>query len=58
MLKKRPVFIAAKTAATVGIVFAAERIRKKHPKRAIIFMAAANAAMAAVVAHNYSIDKR
>ena len=39
----------------VGIVFAAERIRKKHPKRAVMFMAAANAAMAAVVAHNYSV---
>jgi hypothetical protein len=57
IVKKRPVFIAAKAAATVGIVFAAERIRKKHPKRAVIFMVAANAAMAAVVAHNYSVGR-
>jgi hypothetical protein len=55
IVTKRPVFIGAKAAATVGSVFAAERIRKKHPRRAVIFMAAANAAMAAVVAHNYSI---
>jgi hypothetical protein len=44
--------------ATVVIVMAAEKIWKKHPVRAVIFMAAANTAVGAVVAHNYSVRQR
>lgn len=51
----RPAFIAVKAAATAAIVFQAERLWKDHPVRAIVFMVAANGAMAAIVAHNYSI---
>jgi len=48
-------FIAMKAAATTAIVFATERMWKTHPRRAVVFMAVANSAMAVVVAHNYSV---
>ncbi len=53
VVDNRPAFIAVKAAATTAIVWQAERMWKKHPVGAVIFMAAANGAMAAVVAHNY-----
>jgi uncharacterized protein DUF5658 len=46
-------FVSLKGAATAGTILVAEKIRKKHPKRAIAFMAAINAAYAVVVIHNY-----
>jgi hypothetical protein len=55
IVKHRPAFIAAKAAATAGMVLAAEKMWKTHPVRAIVFMGVANVAMAAVVAHNYSV---
>jgi hypothetical protein len=55
IVKNRPAFLTAKAAATVGMVYAAEKMWKAHPVRAIVFIGAANAAMAAVVAHNYSV---
>ena len=51
-------FVSAKAAATAGTVYVVERIRKKHPKRAIVFIAAINATYAFVVAHNYKASSR
>jgi hypothetical protein len=51
-------FVAVKTAATAATVFAAEQIRKKHPRRAMVFMAAVNAAYAGIVIHNYRAGRR
>jgi hypothetical protein len=48
-------FIAVKAGATAGIIWASERMWKKHPVGAVVFMVAANSAMAVVVAHNYSV---
>lgn len=45
--------VSMKAGATVATLLVAEKIRKKHPKRALIFMAAINAAYAFVVSHNY-----
>jgi hypothetical protein len=45
--------VTVKAAATAGTIFIAERIRKKHPKRALIFMAAIDAAYAVIVTHHY-----
>ena len=45
--------ISMKAMATAGTIFFAERIRKKHPKRAVAFIAAINAAYALIVVHNY-----
>jgi uncharacterized protein DUF5658 len=48
-------FAAVKAGTTAGTIWIAERMRKKHPAGAVVFMLASNAAMAAVVAHNYAI---
>jgi len=48
-------FAVVKAGATAGTIWIAERMRKKHPAGAVVFMLASNAAMAAVVAHNYAI---
>jgi hypothetical protein len=50
-------FVAVKAAVTAGAIWATERLWKKHPKRAVIFAVLLNAAMAAVVTHNYRIAK-
>jgi hypothetical protein len=44
---------AVKAAATAGLVYSAERIWKKNKTAAVVFMVAANSAMALVVQHNY-----
>jgi hypothetical protein len=46
-------FAAMKAAGTAGIIFAAERIRKKNRAAAVGLMIASNSAMAWVVQHNY-----
>jgi hypothetical protein len=51
----RAAFLAVKAGATAGTVWISEKMRRKHPVRAIVFMVATNAAMAAIVAHNFSI---
>jgi len=48
-------FLALKAGATAGMIWASERMRKKHPGRAVVLMLASNATMAVIVALNYSI---
>jgi hypothetical protein len=48
-------FISMKAAASAATIYVAERIRKRHPKRALLFMAAVNSAYAFVVVHNYKV---
>ena len=48
-------FLAVKAGSTAATIWVAEKWRRKHPVRAMIFMASTNAAMAAVVAHNMSL---
>jgi hypothetical protein len=50
-------FVVMKSAATAGTVYFAEKIRKKHPKGAVAFITAVNAAYAVVVLHNYRAGK-
>jgi hypothetical protein len=50
-------FFAVKAAATAGAIWAAEKMWKKHPKRAVVFAVLLNATMAAVVTHNYRLAK-
>lgn len=47
--------IAFKASTTGLTLWAAEKMRKTHPRAAVVFMAAVNSALAAVVAHNYSV---
>jgi hypothetical protein len=46
-------FASMKAAATAGTIYVAEKIRKKHPRRAVLFMVGINAASALIVMHNY-----
>ena len=48
-------FIAVKASATAGTIFVTEKLRKKHPKAAVVLAAAFNAGMALVVTHNYRV---
>lgn len=52
----RAAFIAVKAAGGAATIFAAEKLRKKHPVAAFVLMASLNTVMATVVAHNYRID--
>jgi hypothetical protein len=47
--------VAFKAAATTGTMYIIERLRKKHPKRALLLLAVVDSAYAFVVAHNYSV---
>lgn len=49
---------AMKVATTASFVLASEKIWKKHRVAAVVFATAGNAAMAAIVAHNYRIPGR
>jgi Domain of unknown function (DUF5658) len=48
-------FISMKVAASAATIYVAEKIRKRHPKRALLFMAAVNSAYALIVVHNYNV---
>jgi Domain of unknown function (DUF5658) len=54
IVKSPPAFIAVKAAATAGVIVAGEMMWKKNRVAAVIFVAAANGAVAAIVARNYS----
>jgi hypothetical protein len=47
--------VSMKASATAATIYVAEKIRKKHPKRALAFITAVNAAYALVVFHNYRV---
>ena len=48
-------FISMKAAASAATIYVAEKIRKRYPKRAMLFMAAVNSAYALIVVHNYNV---
>ena len=48
-------FVSMKAVATAGTILVAERIRRKHPKRAMAFIGAINTAYALIVMHNYRV---
>jgi len=50
--------ISMKAAASAATIYVAEKIRKRYPKRAMLFMAAVNSAYAFIVVHNYSVPIR
>jgi hypothetical protein len=45
--------IAVKAASSAGVFYTTERLWRKNPAAAVVFMVAANSAMAWVVQHNY-----
>ena len=51
--------VAAKAGASAAIVFASERLRRKHhPAAAVMLMIGVNSAYAMIVAHNYAVANR
>lgn len=50
--------IAVKTGFAAVTIVGIEKIRKKHPRAAIVFMAIATSAYAIVAAHNYRLAER
>ena len=50
-------FIAVKATTTAGTIFLTERLRKTHPKAAVVLAASLNIAMTAVVARNYQLSR-
>jgi hypothetical protein len=50
-----PALIVAKAAATAGVIVAGEKMWKRNRVGAVLFVAAMDVAMCAVVAHNYSV---
>jgi hypothetical protein len=53
----RPAFTAFKVGVAAGIIYATDRLAKRHPVRAFITAAAINSAYAMVAAHNYRIAR-
>jgi hypothetical protein len=51
------VMMSAKAAVTAAVIVAGEKMRKKHPKAAVGFVAALDAVMAVVVLHNYDVAR-
>jgi hypothetical protein len=49
---------AIKGATGASLIWATEHLRRDHPVAAVVVMVAANSALAAVVAHNYSVARR
>ena len=47
--------ISMKAAASAATIYVAEKIRKRYPRRAMLFMAAVNSAYAFIVVHNYKV---
>jgi hypothetical protein len=56
-VRSTPALVVTKSATTAAVIFAAERLRRSHPKGAVILMVCANAALAGVVAHNYAVAR-
>jgi hypothetical protein len=50
--------LALKVASSSSIVLISERLRKHHPKMAVLMMAGLTSLSAAVVAHNYGVSGR
>ena len=48
-------FIAIKAAGGATAIWASEKLRRKHPRGAVVLMVALNSVLATVVAHNYSL---
>jgi hypothetical protein len=48
-------FAAMKAGTAAGIIYAVEKLRKTHPRAAVILMTGLNSAYISIVAHNYSL---
>jgi hypothetical protein len=58
LLASPPVFVASKAAVTAGLIYVSERLRRRHPRAAVLMMIGLNSAYAAVITHNYLTEAR
>jgi hypothetical protein len=56
-VQSTPALVVTKSATAAAVIFAAERLRRSHPKGAVVLMVCVNATLAAVVAHNYAVAR-
>jgi Domain of unknown function (DUF5658) len=57
IVENRAAFLALKAGSTACALWASEKMWKRHRVGAVVFMAALDGTMVAVVAHNYSIKR-
>jgi Domain of unknown function (DUF5658) len=55
LVPNRPAFVAVKAAMTVGMIYGASQLAKRHRVYAIIALVGINSAYALLVAHNYHV---
>ena len=53
----RTALLAVKAGTAAATAYLAERISKRHPKRAVVLMTVLNSAYVAIVAHNYRVAR-
>lgn len=58
LLNSPPALVAVKAGSTVAVVYATERLWKRHRVAAVLLMAGLNAGYAGVIARNYSVSRR
>jgi hypothetical protein len=58
LLASPAAFVASKAAVTTGLIYVSERLRKRHPRTAVLMMIGLNSAYAVVVARNYITEAR
>jgi hypothetical protein len=58
LLASPPAFVASKAAMTAGLIYVSERLRRRHPRAAVLMMIGVNSAYAAVVTRNYLTEAR
>jgi hypothetical protein len=56
-VKNSAAFASVKFASAGGVIWISEKLWKKQPKKAVVFAALINTGMAAIVAHNYNLQK-
>jgi hypothetical protein len=58
LLASPPAFVASKAAMTAGLTYVSEKLRRRHPRAALLMMIGLNSAYAAVVTRNYLTEAR
>jgi hypothetical protein len=58
LLASPAAFVATKAAVTAGLIYVSERMRRRHPRAAVLMMIGLNSAYAVVVTRNYVTEAR
>jgi Domain of unknown function (DUF5658) len=58
LLASPAAFVASKAVVTTGLIYLSERLRRRHPRTAVLMMIGLNSAYAVVVARNYITEAR